>query len=107
MVVEGKRWHPDCFKCGVCRKKIARGESFFEDEDLPGRVLCHACVSERCEDCKRVLEEDYVNFDGKKYHEKCFKCFDCKEKLDIDSFYKWKGRPYCQIDFTNAKRLNP
>jgi hypothetical protein len=45
-----------------------------------------------------------VNFEGKKFHENCFKCCECNRVLDLDNFYKVKGLPYCKADYFAQKK---
>eukprot|EP01102_Stenamoeba_stenopodia_P000334 TRINITY_DN10314_c0_g1_i1.p1 TRINITY_DN10314_c0_g1~~TRINITY_DN10314_c0_g1_i1.p1 ORF type:complete len:284 (+),score=57.32 TRINITY_DN10314_c0_g1_i1:68-919(+) len=106
MVVEGKRWHKDCFKCSKCRNKILAGESFNEDDDEPNAYVCATCSAPKCKQCNRAIDasSDVVNFEGTKYHPRCFKCVDCRTVLDPSAFYAWEKKPYCKDDYLIVKK---
>jgi len=106
MVVERRKWHPECFKCGACHKKIPKGVSFFEDDDVEGNIMCENCNEERCQKCGKVLLEEFVNFEGKKFHEGCFCCTTCRCRLNLDQFFKINGKPYCKSDYQELRNAD-
>jgi len=99
-------YHPECFKCDDCGKKIVG--NFLLNSN--GRTLCQVCVKrpqevapranskfqkdlaaldknlgttleERCAVCRDLVGDEARLAGGKKYHPACFKCHDCGERL--------------------------
>jgi len=97
MVAIGRHYHIDCFTCGECGTKLP---SRFYNRD--GTPVCESCSNKTaegnrlfCSDCSKSISETYVSYEGKTYHDECFKCYSCKVILPIDDFYNVKGNPHC------------
>lgn len=92
--VEGKRYHPECFRCSRCRGPVTE---YIVGED--GEIVCVDCDKKMnyvtCNGChKDVLRTAAVNvFDGY-YHPNCFKCAHCGKPIRND-FLEFNGKPYC------------
>jgi len=106
---DGKRFHPDCFRCAHCSKKL--GTSFLKYQ---GKHLCETCgrrpeagpkdykeakakfdlklplledfIGEpigklKCAFCRQVVSGEMTEVKGLIYHPRCFKCHNCGDKL--------------------------
>ena len=73
-----RKYHIECFLCGVCGKKLAGG-MFFE---VDGKLYCEDDYYPRfaptCTRCDKLIKDEYVEIDGLNYHSNCFLCADCK-----------------------------
>jgi hypothetical protein len=89
------RYHPHCFVCVQCSAEL---RSYVT---VPGRgVMCQSCGQSatglNCTKCSRPLVDEYVTFEGGKFHSACFSCANCSTPLGSASFMKKDGRPFCQ-----------
>eukprot|EP01101_Sappina_pedata_P008520 TRINITY_DN4747_c0_g1_i1.p1 TRINITY_DN4747_c0_g1~~TRINITY_DN4747_c0_g1_i1.p1 ORF type:complete len:303 (-),score=98.96 TRINITY_DN4747_c0_g1_i1:89-943(-) len=96
------RYHNHCFKCSECKLLISKTEDFFDTKDGKG-LLCSSCHDYLCVECETVISGEHTNFGGKRYHDRCFKCFKCKCSLDPKGFYELKGRQLCKKDYDACK----
>ncbi|CAF3785112.1 unnamed protein product [Rotaria sordida] len=67
-------YHPDCFRCGNCKKLIV-SQGFFRQEDGCLYCLnCHIDNGPHCMICKEpfLTGEILSQFDGKQFHNTCF-----------------------------------
>jgi paxillin len=92
-----KKWHPDHFACGLCKKPF--DGQFFPGDD--GKPYCeqhyYEAMGMLCVACKKpILTGKCVTFLDKKYHPEHFKCTYCKKNLVGEQYYKKEGKPYCQ-----------
>lgn len=89
-------WHTECFKCVLCQSWLANG-AFHEMDD---NLMCTKCytikVSKKCATCQENIESRGVQFGLMRYHQDCFQCSNCDEKLYGESKIKEKdGQPVC------------
>ena len=87
---EGKDYHRDCFKCGLCRNPIKKNASNYE-----GKIICAECA-EPCAGCGKPIGKKFLEACDKKYHEECVKCQKCKRNIANESFFEENGEPICQ-----------
>ena len=98
----GKKWHPGCFNCTVCSKKLDP-YNFYEEK---GKPYCeedyHNLFSPKCHGCKKPIKDgNFITALGKKWHPQCFNCTTCNRNLDPYNFYEKNGLPYCERDYHN------
>ncbi|MBM3327911.1 MAG: protein DA1 [Calditrichaeota bacterium] len=100
-VVDGKLYHPECFRCTTCGEAI-QGD-YFRDND--GKYHHKGCFEARnrpvCAWCGRViLDRKYTGYRGKSYHNDCFKrrvapiCDICGEALTDSSITDFWGTQF-------------
>ncbi|CAG7817040.1 unnamed protein product [Allacma fusca] len=97
----GKTWHPQCFKCAVCSKKLSPS-NFFERDGIP---YCeddyHNKFSPKCAGCAAPIKENPLHAMNKTWHPNCFKCAVCGKKLSPSNYFEKDGIPYCEDDYHN------
>jgi len=79
-------WHTFCFKCKKCG--IILEDTFYEVNNEP---YCEQHYAEDdklyCAECKELIVDTYVDFEGKYYHENHFVCSKCKTTLSGKQCY--------------------
>jgi len=55
LIINGKKYHKDCFLCSRCRTKIEGTKYKFKAEE-PGTLICHSCAAE-LEQPQEVMQE--------------------------------------------------
>lgn len=97
----GGEYHPSCFKCTMCNKKL--DGSFFQNES--GDIMCGNCLEKstdkvtklrKCRRCEEFIREGKIMFGDRDdpFHEACFTCVNCDCKLEaffIDPNRKYKS----------------
>jgi hypothetical protein len=89
----GKHWHKHCFTCHDCNAPLG-GQFIARD----GNPICQNCANRslpKCHSCQRELVGDYTNYDGKGYHNQCFRCGKCNTQLELSGFYSVGGQAVC------------
>jgi len=72
----GNSYHPDCFMCSLCPKKL-HGEVFFFSEETK-QPLCkedyERYEAKTCDDCtEKIVEEKFISTsNGKYFHQDCY-----------------------------------
>ncbi|KAJ3083859.1 hypothetical protein BCR33DRAFT_720711 [Rhizoclosmatium globosum] len=99
---KNKKFHPGCF---VCKKDGVRLDGRYYEKE--GSFWCRNCYVDvfvpTCGSCglKILSEQDgqpvtSIDWKGKKYHQQCFGCTDCK-KLFVDlKAFQIDGNLYCK-----------
>ncbi|PVU94021.1 hypothetical protein BB561_002889 [Smittium simulii] len=78
-------WHLDCFKCTSCNKLIDYSSNLLFLAN--GKPICSECTYS-CSLCnKSIYDEAIVTAEGT-YHSECFRCSECKDKIQGKSFAK-------------------
>jgi len=79
-------WHTYCFKCKKCG--IILEDTFYEVDNEP---YCEQHYAEDdnlyCAECKQLIIDTYIDFEGKYYHEDHFVCSKCKTTLSGKQCY--------------------
>uniref|UniRef100_A0AC34GTA9 LIM zinc-binding domain-containing protein n=1 Tax=Panagrolaimus sp. ES5 TaxID=591445 RepID=A0AC34GTA9_9BILA len=92
-------WHPDCFTCELCDKKLA-DIGFLRNL---GRALCRECNEKEkaagagkyvCHKCHAIIEEGHIKYQGDSFHPYHFNCKRCGTELTVDS-REIGGELYC------------
>uniref|UniRef100_A0A1I8GTS1 LIM zinc-binding domain-containing protein n=1 Tax=Macrostomum lignano TaxID=282301 RepID=A0A1I8GTS1_9PLAT len=93
-------FHPYCFLCYQCQAPLTQTSSFYH---AAGRLLCEGCVNdalEMCDACRQPVTERILRALGKPYHPACFRCTQCRRKLDGQGFtVDVHNRVLCLDDF--------
>lgn len=97
MIAISKHYHPQCFRCSDCATVIA--SKFYNRE---GQPVCDDCMNrveaakrKKCDRCSNPVTGAYVAYEGRSFHDECFKCAECLKLLPIDDFYSVNGNPSC------------
>jgi len=112
VVIDGKLYHPECFRCAKCGGQI-RDDYLKDAEDryyhrecfpIPHKVVCSYCL-------KPITDAKYVSYQGKFYHSKCYyesvapRCDICGEPLGdsvITDFWGTKFHPHHVKEFPSC-----
>jgi hypothetical protein len=80
IVAAGAEWHVGHFFCAECGDPFDSNTPFVEKDNYAYCVRCHTKrTSARCRECKQqILEELTVEALGGKWHEECFRCYECQ-----------------------------
>ncbi len=103
MSAEGYAYHPECFVCAKCGKKISGG---FQSHK--GNVYHGTCYKEKlgyfCASCGKLLRDAWIVHEGKKYHSDCLNlyCVICGQSISGEYTYDEKGN-YHKSCFINAR----
>jgi uncharacterized CHY-type Zn-finger protein len=90
----GKTWHTRCFKCQQCGKEL--GREFVAKDGYGQCVSCVDRARPACEKCRNPLSGEYINFQGKGFHQDCFVCTQCRSRLGTSGFFNVGGQLKCQ-----------
>jgi len=93
----GTTWHTDHFFCCQCAIQFPAGSGFLEKD---GKAYCerdyYRLFATRCGKCGEVIVGEYISALGKEWHNKCFTCKECGCAFPTESFFEYKGMPYCE-----------
>jgi len=96
----GTTWHTDHFFCCQCAVQFPAGSGFLEKD---GKAYCerdyYRLFATRCGKCGDVIVGEYISALGKEWHNKCFTCRECGCSFPTESFYEYKGMPYCETHY--------
>lgn len=85
------------FACWNCDKSLY-GCRFVNKDSHPYCVKCYNDMfAHHCNDCSEIISVDNKDlaFKDKHWHDRCFKCFECKTSLVSESFGTKEERLYC------------
>lgn len=84
-------WHPECFKCTICKTWLASGEYYGVDDN----PMCKDCFttksSRKCTACQEPIVKKGVQHGLALYHSDCFNCSKCNSNLTNESKVKGDG----------------
>ncbi|ELP89484.1 hypothetical protein EIN_391390 [Entamoeba invadens IP1] len=93
--VDTKKYHPDCFVCDGCLEPFNSSRYYPKN----GEIFCEKCFVAKeglvCSSCGNVIVGKYKRCGDKKFHETCFVCSVCGDKLN-DKYYIVGNTLYCQ-----------
>jgi len=96
----GTTWHTDHFFCCQCAVQFPAGSGFLEKD---GKAYCerdyYRLFATRCGKCGEIIVGEYISALGKEWHNKCFTCKECNCSFPTESFYEYKGMPYCETHY--------
>jgi len=96
----GTTWHTDHFFCCQCAVQFPAGSGFLEKD---GKAYCerdyYRLFATRCGKCGDIIVGEYISALGKEWHNKCFTCKECGCSFPTESFYEYKGMPYCETHY--------
>lgn len=90
----GKKFHPQCFCCGRCRRPIgAHSGQFRERGGVPYCQSCYAShLAARCARCAEPILETVITAMDKTWHKNCLTCTLCRLPL-TQTFWLYADRP--------------
>lgn len=108
VVVEGLKFHPECFRCDRCERPI-RGAYVKRDSEGGGDAQflhpeCARAALPLCDQCGRPIEDAFIQDGEARYHESCYRehvalrCARCRTPIE-GPYYTQEGRPYCAACF--------
>lgn len=90
----GKVFHPQCFRCGHCRRPIGTGNGQFREKG--GIPYCRSCyanhLAARCARCAEPILETVTTAMDKTWHKNCLTCTLCRLPL-TETFWLYADRP--------------
>lgn len=91
MIALGEHWHFGHFFCAECGDPFEKGMSHIEKDGYAWCVNCQTKRTERrapkCKKCRLpVIGEAVLAMDGE-WHDKCFRCANCKGDFPDGSFF--------------------
>ena len=89
----GSFFHRDCFACESCNTSIA--SQAFQQKD--GKRYCTPCYKQlyakRCSGCSDyIVNGEFYTVDNDNWHKDCFRCEECREILQQQSFVQGDGK---------------
>ena len=89
-------WHPKCFVCTECKKPL---KGFISKN---GKPYCkddfEKLFSKTCDMCKKPIKGAFLNALGKTFHDTCFVCCNCGNKIDGAFMKSPDDLPCCSKD---------
>jgi hypothetical protein len=96
----GTTWHTDHFFCCQCAVQFPAGSGFLEKD---GKAYCerdyYRLFATRCGKCGEIIVGEYISALNKEWHNKCFTCKECGCPFPTESFFEYKGMPYCETHY--------
>ncbi|XP_071957069.1 prickle planar cell polarity protein 3-B-like [Antedon mediterranea] len=92
-----RHWHESCFFCAMCKKSLVDKSFGTRDEKL----YCNKCFEDnfatKCNGCGLCFKPGTkkMEYKGKEWHDKCFKCKNCSEPIGTRSFIPREDVIYC------------
>ncbi|KAF8467271.1 hypothetical protein BDZ91DRAFT_793655 [Kalaharituber pfeilii] len=96
------RYHKGCFVCQTCREPFETS-TFYVWDNLPYCARhYHKLNNSLCGMCDNGIEGPCLETERKeRFHPECFTCVDCRKVLGED-YFEFNGKPYCE---THAYRM--
>eukprot|EP01102_Stenamoeba_stenopodia_P020961 TRINITY_DN8333_c0_g1_i1.p1 TRINITY_DN8333_c0_g1~~TRINITY_DN8333_c0_g1_i1.p1 ORF type:complete len:513 (-),score=159.72 TRINITY_DN8333_c0_g1_i1:294-1832(-) len=94
MEVDEGIYHKSCFVCALCSSPLKK---FFDKDD---KIYCGDCFTNKvdvipCGRCGKALGSSVVKACGKRFHDECFTCFNCKKPFNDNLVNNRDGQPWC------------
>ncbi|KAI9657261.1 MAG: Rho-type gtpase-activating protein [Alyxoria varia] len=99
----GNRWHIDCFRCNTCRTLLDSDANLLLLGD--GSLICNNCTYS-CSACGNKIEDLAILTGEQAFCASCFKCRNCKRKIDNLRYARTSQGIFCMTCHENlmAKR---
>jgi len=94
LTCEGKKWHRQCFLCGLCKKPILKesdanvsyaktpdGKCACWDCSAPGKPNCEEGGVNMCSGCGKKIDGEWLTCENKMWHRHCFACELCQRPI--------------------------
>lgn len=97
-------FHHRCFKCAGCDTVLGKTPFVWREN----RTLCLPCYAEKfaekCTKCTATIQpgEQYLQVEGKRYHDNCLVCDICEDQLQDHPFVQDRDRNVCVSCSTNG-----
>ncbi|CAG8569823.1 11978_t:CDS:10 [Diversispora eburnea] len=85
-------WHVHCFRCAKCRELVEHDSNLLLLSD--GNPICENC-SYDCHVCKKPIIDEAIMTGDDSFHVNCFRCRQCKSKIENLVFAKTNQGIYC------------
>ncbi|RIB07463.1 hypothetical protein C2G38_428257 [Gigaspora rosea] len=85
-------WHVECFRCAKCLNLIEHDTNILLLSD--GNPICQNC-SYNCNVCKKPILDEAIMTGDESFHVECFRCRQCRAKIDDLVFAKTNQGIYC------------
>ena len=87
----GDHWHFGHFFCAECGDAFEKGMSHIEKDGYAWCLKCQTKRTERrapkCLKCKQPVIGEYVQAMGGEWHDRCFRCINCKGGFEDGSYF--------------------
>ncbi|KAK3716014.1 hypothetical protein LTR37_006744 [Vermiconidia calcicola] len=108
------RWHKSCFVCKTCQQPFTTADFYVINNHPYCEQHYHEKNGSTCAGCHRGIEGQYLETTAsglggrseRKYHPRCFTCFDCRMVLD-DDYFEIGGHVFCERHALAAMRAQP
>eukprot|EP01097_Dermamoeba_algensis_P002141 TRINITY_DN1850_c0_g1_i2.p1 TRINITY_DN1850_c0_g1~~TRINITY_DN1850_c0_g1_i2.p1 ORF type:complete len:700 (+),score=133.34 TRINITY_DN1850_c0_g1_i2:118-2217(+) len=114
------KYHPNCFKCSSCAQPFKDGKMML----VGGKPVCPGCHSKpkspgrgvapsseygNCHGCHQPITNpnDAMEACGNNYHNKCFKCNNCKKPIANGQYADVNNEPWCGPCASQAAQGGP
>ncbi|KAL8872775.1 MAG: hypothetical protein Q9174_001651 [Haloplaca sp. 1 TL-2023] len=90
------RYHRSCFTCKTCKEPFQTADFYVHDNHPFCARHYHELNGSLCKACDRGIEGQYLETELKqKFHPYCFTCQDCHRILR-DDYFEMGGKTYCE-----------
>ncbi|KAL8672370.1 MAG: hypothetical protein Q9168_003166 [Polycauliona sp. 1 TL-2023] len=90
------RYHRNCFVCKTCREPFQTADFYVLDNHPFCARHYHELNHSLCKTCDKGIEGQYLETEMKqKFHPYCFSCQDCHRILR-DDYFEVNGKTYCE-----------
>ena len=90
------RYHRSCFVCKTCQEPFQTADFYVLDNHPYCARHYHQLNGSLCTSCDRGIEGQYLETELKqKFHPHCFTCQDCHRILR-DDYFEMNGKTYCE-----------
>jgi hypothetical protein len=108
------RWHKHCFTCKTCDQPFTSADFYVINNNPYCEQHYHEKNGSLCAGCRRGIEGQYLETTSsgpsgrveRKYHPRCFTCFNCRMVLSED-YFEIGGKVFCERHALAAMRAQP
>mmetsp|Transcript_1710 Transcript_1710/g.2878 ORF Transcript_1710/g.2878 Transcript_1710/m.2878 type:complete len:450 (+) Transcript_1710:1-1350(+) len=107
LLQNGKSIHTTCLTCVDCRKPLFQaGQKEVSLNKYSDGYVCSNCEEKRCDkcdECGRAIDGEFLNLLNRKLHKNCVLCCVCKTLLNPQKVYIKDGQPACETHATQTE----